>query len=333
MIKSIQFTGKGNDDYLMLRNYQRVLKDGVTKEDYKELKKKLGANRAINQCYEEKDVGLLNDRANLCLIGKEIKFERDRINLIFGPNACGKSTILKAIAGYALCGSNGNKDGFTNPFKYQPSDFPLFKEKTNDELSDLIYKDMGNDAKIEWDGNPVYYHNFSERIHTGSIDDYVGSIFGDIGDALSYELNKGKMSGGKQSIAIFAQLFNIVNSKYQIKDIADEYLNKHKHSNDTWQKALQLNIDYLNKFGLENNDHITLLLDEVDKSLDINNVNYMFKNLIPELHNVNNDQIIVISHSPLVLSEDVCSSEKYNLISLMPEYTEYVINLFKNIKY
>ena len=132
---------------------------------------------------------------------------------------------------------------------------------------------------------------------------------------------------------MFSQLFRIAALKYNLEDNIKETLEKAEHVNDVWADTYKRNVKYLQNFYKGNNDHITILLDEVDKSLDINNVEYMFTELIPKLHDINNDQIIVISHSPLVLSEDVCNSEKYNLISLMPEYTQKVKELFRNIKF
>ena len=51
---------------------------------------------------------------------KTITFDPDKINVIFGPNGCGKTTILKAIANVCLCGDKNSMDGYTNPYHLNP---------------------------------------------------------------------------------------------------------------------------------------------------------------------------------------------------------------------
>lgn len=338
MIESIKFTGEDKNDYLLKRRTKRVLRKNKTIEQFQEeIKYSQRTKTEVEDKYFKiVNDGLANGRANKCLIGREIKFEKDKINIIFGPNASGKTTILKTIASYCLCGSSSQFDGFTSIEKFRPTDYPWSFEKPRnydeDGILKLIVKQAGNHADIKWDGSPVFYQNFTNR-RMSTIDDYDGTIFGNVAEALSFDLGKQKTSDGKSSLLLFSKLYDLVEKRYSFDDITKEFEYKVKSVNDTWAECYRNNYEYLKKFQNNKNDHITILLDEIDKSLDINNISYIFKELIPELHNINHDQIIVISHSPLVCSEDICSPEKYNFISMDDKYTSNVKELFRNIKF
>lgn len=340
MITSIRFTGEDKNDYLLSRRTKNVLRKGKTQESYEKAlqNRKFGQRESdiFDEYYKVVDDGLANDRANKCLIGRDIHFERDRINIIFGPNASGKTTILKTIAAYCLCGTSHQFDGFTSIDKFQPIDYPYSFDKeskyTHDILNDMIIKRAGNHAIIDWDGSPVYFQNFANR-SMYSIDDYYDTILGDCMEAMLFSMNKSKSSDGKQTIYLFSKLYNLLKMKYSFDNITELFENKTTHVNDTWIKCYKNNYSYIEKFQNNNKDHITLLLDEIDKSLDINNIGWMFTELLPQLHDVNHDQIIVISHSPLVCSPDICSPEKYNFISMDEEYTNSVKKLFGKINF
>lgn len=341
MVESIKFTGEGKNDYLLKRNIQQELKRGKTIEQYLEEKSSIKSYRRRfeleDKYFKDVDKGLLNELANKCLVGREIKFDRNKINVIFGPNSSGKTTILKTIASYCLCGNSTHFDGFTSIEKINPMDYPYNigcdREYTQQMINDIIATKAGNHAILKWDGSPVYYQNFANRV-ISSFSDYEGSILGNLGNSLNFTLNKGKISDGNKSLYLFGQLIdNVVNKHYSFNDIINEYNRIVKTCNDTWEGCFKNTYEYLSKFQNNNNDHITILLDEIDKSLDLNNTALIFSELIPALHNINNDQIIVISHSPLVLSEDICPTSKYNIISMDDNYTETVKKLFRSIKF
>lgn len=345
MINSIEFFDKENG-YLNKKAFKYVLKDGYSEEDYIEAKKnpsrfrsKVGYGRSIkDHFYNEIENGYENDRARNCLLGRKFVFSGDKINLIFGPNASGKSTIINTIANYTLCGSNRYFDGFTNITKFEPLNYPLsFGTKENkytkENLIQQIELAAGNKAKVEWDGNPVYYHAFEKRQSIMSVDDIEDNIIGGMADQLSFMMNKKSLSDGKQSIYIFSCLFDIAKYNPSFEDIINLSSDKLNNYNDTWKKCFDNTLNYINEIYCGERTQNTILLDEIDKSLDINNIAWIFKELLPKLKETNNQQIIVISHSPLVLSETICSPDIYNLISMDEDYTNNVKNLLSSLKF
>lgn len=272
------------------------------------------------------------------LIGKKFEFVPDKINILFGENGSGKTTILKALGGYCL-----TTDGWTNPYMFEPLDiFPLFddlsKEDEQKALEDKIFKTMGNKADIEWDGIPVYYHNFEKRLlnSTGHFGDLGGSVFRSSMDELRFHLNKNNISNGEMSIDIFSKVVGNLKRAITLDDLYEGYDKKIAYLNDRWQNCYRIQKEYLySKLSSDITDSTnTILLDEIDKSNSITNVLVLFMKILPALRKKKKLQIIAVSHSPIVLSNLVYGDKKnYNVISMNEEYTEQTINLLKGIKF
>lgn len=344
MVKSIEFFDE-KEGYLNKRNTKLILKDGKTEEEYKKAKEdkhnfcwEHSVRSVEDYFYKEVETDYMNERARNCLMNRKFEFLSDKINLIFGPNASGKSTIIKTIASYALCGSGMYFDGFTNAQKLHPADYPfsfsdLGDKYSQEKLYELIIKQAGNKAKIDWDGNPVYYHAFDKRRDYGSLDAIEDNILGGMGEQLNYMVHKNILSDGKQSFYIFSLLYKIAKSNPSLTTTIESTERRANQVNDTWAACFNNSIKYLKSKWCGKDTQNTILLDEIDKSLDLNNVAYIFKELLPELRSINNQQIIVISHSPLVLSKDICSDEVYNLISMDDDYTNKVKNLLSTLNF
>ena len=261
------------------------------------------------------------------LLNRKFEFEEGKINIIFGPNASGKTTILKAIAGNAGC-----DDGY--PTMLSPLDIHDFgKDATKESFRDALNKKMKNSAEIEWDGVPIYYDNFTNRRTTGSIGDLCGSVLGDdIGTEIQYIMGKNKISLGQNSIFLINRLFDIAKSHLSYKDIFKEYINedgtrKELLVNDVWLDAYNIQLDYY--MGFENsceNLPGTFLFDEIDKSLDILNIYNLYVNVLPEFVKRTGVQVIIISHSPLVLMDKIRNGDMYNFISIDEKYTKHCVN-------
>lgn len=338
-VTNIIFTGKGANDYLLSKQYKQVFKPGKTQKEYdialkmsmSERRKKYGFHWK-DKFFSEKEDGLKNILAYNCLINKEIIFDTNKINIIFGPNASGKTTILKTIAAHALCGDSDNFDGFTNIMQ-TPSSFMLFNKEGID-IESFIYNKAKNSAIVSWDGNPVYYHNFENRVQTGSLSDYENSILGNVGNALLYSYNKSQMNSGKVALYIFHQLYNIAKMNPSVEEIISTMEQQCIKCNDLYIDTYKQQKDYvLSHYDNTIPQQNTILLDEIDRNLDIISIVKMYTKYIPELQSLNNQQIIMVSHSPLILSENICNPEKYNIISLNEDYTSEVKTILKNIKF
>ena len=274
-----------------------------------------------------------NPRLANYLLNRTFHFEPNKINIIFGPNASGKTTILKAIAGNA-----GTTDGY--PTLLPPLDCYDFGEKASlENFKKKLQKTMGNSAVIEWDGTPVYYDNFVNKRTTGSIGDLGGSVLGDdLGTEIHYIMSKNKISGGQHSMYLMNRLFDIAKHKVSFKDIFSQYVNddgsyKKMKCNDVWEAAYKSQLDYY--MGFENsmkNLPGTFLFDEIDKSLDIINIYHLYVNVLPRIIRETGVQIIIISHSPIVLSDKIRNNDMYNIISIDEEYTNECIDVITNLK-
>lgn len=271
------------------------------------------------------------------LIGRKILFEDNKINLIFGPNGSGKSTIIKAIAGNAGC-----KDGFTT--LAEPLDIGGFKLDHKASKRDFrAYLDglMKNTADIEWDGTPIYYDNFASK-KSVVIGDLGGSLLGDnLVDEVEYLWNKDKISKGQETIYLYTKLLGIAKNKTCFGEMFKDYLTEDgkvdinflkKQFNDTWANVFALQLNYY--MGMEKSNiksSCTFLLDEIDKSLDINNIYELYYNQLPYIVKELGLQIIIISHSPMVLSDKIRNNEAYNFISIDEEYTNECLNKIKKL--
>ena len=344
-VHSITFTNTNKNGYLFEKAYKSVLRKGKTQEMYeaalkdRERHKKYGSD-IYNYFFYERTDGLKNKLANKCLVNKTIEFSTNKINVIFGPNGSGKTTILKAIAGNALCCHDGNLDGFTNVTAYEPISFRGkkyndFNYTLDDLYNQAIFNKVKNSVILNWDGNPVYYHNFDNIRKTGSFDDFAGTILGSIENNLIYHMNAGKMNSGLKALYIFDKLFNIAKSNITTESIIDEAENIIiPKCNDIWKSVYQIQIDYLkSKYNNTTTHQNTILLDEIENHLDVLTVAEIFTYYLPELKNINNQQIIIISHSPLVLSETICNPDTYNIISLDKKYTSNIKKLMKTITF
>ena len=242
------------------------------------------------------------------------------------------------MGGYCL-----TTDGWTNPYLFEPLDFmPILEDLTEEEykkcLEDKICETMRNSADIEWDGVPVYYHNFEKRLlnATGHFGDLVGSAFQTSMDELTFHMDKNRISNGEMSMGILGKVVTNLKKTITLDDLYVDYEKNITYKNDKWQLCYRLQKDYLYSKLSSNiaNSMNTILLDEIDKSNSITNVLFLFKKVLPVLRKKKNLQIIAVSHSPIVLSNLVYGDKKnYNVISMNEEYTEKTINLLKGIKF
>ena len=271
MIKSLTFTGefgyitdKIEEPTCPVRGYYGERFPSWKKLTDKEQKKFKEWKKEHKEWEKHKD-DYRNPHLVKNLLNRKFEFEEGKINIIFGPNASGKTTILRAIAGNAGC-----DDGY--PTLMPPLDIRDFGEKVSyQSFRNILNKKMRNSADIEWDGVPVYYDNFVNRKSYGAIGDLCGSVLGDdIMSEIQWIMGKDKSSMGQQSIYLINKLFNIAKSHLSFKDIFSQYVNedgtrKKMRVNDVWRDAYNVQLDYY--MGFENsckNLPGTFLFDELE---------------------------------------------------------------------
>ena len=352
MIKSITFHEGG---YITSRSERTVfLESGQKKIDqYKKEKSPshwecMSDNGFIRNCrliededYKVEDIGYTNPQLVQNLLDRKMVFEGGKINVIFGPNASGKTTILKALAAYCCCGTSDNLDGWTNRFFITPHNasnaYDIFDRKSqNDDevVEDSIRQIMVNRADVEWDGVPVYSDNFFNRKTVGSLGELSGSIFGDSGfEELHYHMEKGKMSKGQNSIFILNKITAMMQNEVSLDDILGD---RKLDANDRWVSMFNANIRRLERiYGESEHQNLknTFMFDEMDKSMDIMNVAFLYGDLLPALVKRFGVQIIIVSHSPLILTRNIYENPLYNIISMDDEYTSECLEKLKNFSF
>jgi energy-coupling factor transporter ATP-binding protein EcfA2 len=334
MIKSVKFTGENG--YIVDKipepgcdvrgmEYRKDFSD-EEKEAIKQYRKEMRYWRKHKDEY---------DKPHLVknLLGREFKFT-EGINLIFGPNACGKTTILKAIAGKA-----GTTDGFARLFEPIELKHGFMEEITTEVVLRKINNLMKNSAEIDWDGAPVFFHNFENRKNFGQCGDLLGSVLGDsIVSEVEYVMNKDQISKGQNSFYLLKKLAGIAKKHTCYQDLFSSYINadgtytnKVLNNNDTWQNAFKVQLDYYLSFEKSKTPcPITMLFDEVDKSMDILNVFLLYTEVLPMLVEKTGVQIILVSHNPLVLLDKI--RESVNFISIDEQYTDECLKLVNQFK-
>lgn len=244
------------------------------------------------------------------IVEKTFEFSEDRVNIIFGPNKSGKTTLLRAIAGYCGC-----EDGFTKPIKYISEDekdpVEIIK-KRNQKLSK-------NTVVLEWDGAPVYYENFRDTLANrfyGSIGDLEGSLFSGI-DEIGFIMNRQRLSEGQLSMLYLNKL-------------VEKFINGKRPSyEEILGKADKRVLEYYTSLPGAKEGTPTILLDEGERSFDIKAQWDYIYGILPGIMKKCKVQVIAISHNPLVLSDSVFEDPLYNIIMLDPGYTKLMRDLIK----
>ena len=263
------------------------------------------------------------------LIGKKFQFDDKKINIIFGSNGCGKSTILKAIAGKALIDDEYSKF-------FQPLDFPGWFDDGRFAVDKKISELSMNTAKVEWTGNPVYCNNFSNTLRNGGmmIGSIQGSILGDLSDEIFYRMNMEKRaSDGQKAAFVFNRIVKIASGRKSLKEVLKPYEKKFLEGNVTWERCGRNQLEYFQQFeDFDKECPTTIVLDEVDKSLDIITVSMLYREILPMIVEKTGCQIITVSHNPLILSDKIAGNkDMYNLISLDEDYTERARNTIQEL--
>lgn len=349
MIKSIKFTGKGKNDYISEHIFKDVVREGVDPEEAERVAERYHRRGPeYDKYFDTIDDGYRNPHLVKRLLNRTFKFSPDKINVIFGPNACGKTTIIRAIAAYAHCGTSSDNDGWTSLTKYTPmsiqgvSTFDIKEEEYASayykNIKNSIVRDARNEAVVDWDGVPVYYENMSER-RCREFGDMVGGLIESEQEEFIYLFGKQTMSLGQNSIWMLNKLKKIVAQPPTVESLIAANEKQQKGVNCVWQAAAEANLKYyrdkyLKKLPDDANKRLTtVLMDEIDKSMDITNVIALYSEVLPRIAETAKCQMIIVSHSPIILTDNVYNSPHYNVISIDEEYTERCRKLLSNFSF
>lgn len=341
MIKSVYFPPNGTgylyefvEEPVKPERYDRE-HINVSEEEFQEAIKKW-AKEHRNWCKVKNNFKL---HCAKFLVNRKFNFEPDKINIIFGANGSGKSTIIKAIAGAASCGDGYTRFNDPTAFRYsfnwdKMSDSERYSKE---EFLKVLEGRQKNTAQVEWDGSPVYYHNFGETVERA------GSFFGGLTNSgiinsakeeAMFILGGKEISAGQKAAWIFNKLIKVIGVEVSLKDIVAPFMDKLKNANSTWTSAYRVQYDYYSKLpNFSKVSKKTVLLDEVDINLDIETVHRLYIEVLPRLVKKYGAQIIAVSHSPIILSKDIMENPMYNVISIDEEYTNDVKSILKKLTF
>ena len=349
MIKSIEFKEGG---YITPRKEKMVLTEsGETKiKEYKKTHKKFDydgltdigwvrrARLYENEDYNYVDQGYKNPQLVDNLLGKKFVFEPHKINVIFGENAAGKSTIINTLAAYCQCGDADNLDGWTNVNFVNPlsSHSFLSSSEENDEkyvqqvVEDDINRLMKNNAVVEWDGIPVYNDSFSNRKMLGQLGELTGSVLDSVLDEALWLSSRRSL--GEKSIAILCKMIPKLEKPFTLEECLSCVKKDYNNIWKVYQKALVQRLKRLNS-GFSGEPVNTFMFDEIDKSMSISNVVTLYTKILPSLVEKTGCQIIIVSHSPVIITEQVYDSRFYNIINVTEGYAEECKSILSGFKF
>lgn len=222
------------------------------------------------------------------------------INVLFGPNGCGKSTILKTLKAY--CGiTGGGWTFFSDPMQLASNSFPFgYIGLTPSRCS----------AIVDWDGTPTFFNDGDIKVNDTFF--YMNERHSDDGitsQAEQLDLLAEKPSSGQYRIKMVNKVFNNIRNIPGISenDIPANY----KHADCL--KELQY-WNSLSRIGPQ-----TILLDEPERALSLALQKKLFEEILPQFSDM---QIILATHSLFSLKmKDV------NYIEFEPGYIEECRNI------
>lgn len=225
-------------------------------------------------------------------VGKK-KFEfKKGINLLYGPNGCGKSTIIKTIKGYCAI----KVGGWTHPSV--PSEIGIGRLNGSDyPHAYSTYTPANCKALVVWDGLPSFFNDGDVKIHEL---EYFFK-FKTAGDGITDENDIEKIltekpSAGQYRLLKINKVLNLLKAgapDYNIEDFKG-YENK----DDNYYANREFKFwNYINRLYTANHDDScnTVLLDEPERSLSHAKQKEFFLEILPR--ELKDYQVIIATHS------------------------------------
>ena len=265
------------------------------------------------------------------LIGKKIEFRSDKVNVLFGRNASGKTTIINSLS--AIANVSDGWSSFIEPFALSKVKRLGDMKYTVSDIKRYFAKMQKNTCKVDWDGAPIYRHNVGSG--AGSLGSLVGGAIASFGDEIWWRANKQSMSSMQGEMFLLNEVFSYMQTKVKFTNVFAKIAHEREHGNwnSTWKGVFDSQMKYYLQLEKFDDDSLcnTYLFDEFDKHLDITNVVALYTEALPVAVEKTHPQVITVSHSPIVLSRAVEDTGMYNIISLDDEYTDRCKEMLKKI--
>jgi len=241
-----------------------------------------------------------------CVQDRVFKFTPG-INILFGPNGCGKSTIIKTLKAY--CGIQ--KGGWT-----QIND-PTAIGTTSTSLGfPMAYAKFAPGecyASVGWTGNPTFFNDGDIKVSETFFFENVGqSEDGITTEREQMEALMKKPSSGQYRIDRLNKVLNLITTPPVVENIPDRISRAGNQSFAEREKQ------YLHSLG--QTGPLTILLDEPERSLSLPKQKQLLCEAIPK--QMGNLQVIIATHSVFALE-----IPGVNIIDMEPGY----VNVCKEI--
>lgn len=220
---------------------------------------------------------------------KRVEF-KPGMNILFGPNGCGKSTIVKTIGANAM-----TVRGWSN-MNYGPMKVAGFSGDKMD-IRKHIEKTLGFPSAMDFDG-PVYYHNDYDLERYACYTLYGTGVGTGVACAEAYlaeRMDNRMRSSGEAEMAIQGNtLVNILDGRWKFN--RDAVIKAGEEKREDWGQLLEAQREYADRTWLRGGAP-TLLMDEPELHLSFETMDGLFTRFIPKFLE-QGYQVIIATHYP-----------------------------------
>lgn len=244
--------------------------------------------------------------------GTTIEF-KPGINIIVGANGCGKSTLIKTIATYLLCGNGCMKTptGY-NSVGDAVNDRHLWDPTEGEKLLD------GVDVAHDYNGVAFILRNSYEMENGDALRDM---------DSFVSAYKRRVSSMGENTMFSIQTLFDVMFADKGVEYLAFPVANLKKimdNAGDVWKERLRQLLQYYKRNQVTDltpeDFQYTVLMDEPDRNLDIYNLDQVADILSQDKEMT---QLIATVHNPLLIAR-LSQKPNVNIIEMTEGYVNAV---------
>ena len=244
--------------------------------------------------------------------GTTIEF-KPGINIIVGANGCGKSTLIKTIATYLLCGNGCMKTptGY-NSVRDAANDRHLWDPTETEKLLD------GVDVAHDYNGVAFILRNSYEMEEGEALRDM---------DSFKSAYTRRVSSMGENTMFSIQTLFDVMFADKGVEYLAFPIANLKKimdNAGDVWKERLKKRLLYYKWHQVTDltpeDFQYTVLMDEPDRNLDIYNLDQVADILSQDKEMT---QLIATVHNPLLIAR-LSQKPNVNIIEMTEGYVNAV---------
>ena len=244
--------------------------------------------------------------------GTTIEF-KPGINIIVGANGCGKSTLIKTIATYLLCGNGCMKT-------------PTGYNSVGDAVNDRHLWDPTEGEKLHDGVDVAHDYNGVAFILRNSYEMENGDALRDM-DSFVSAYKRRVSSMGENTMFSIQTLFDVMFADKGVEYLAFPVANLKKimdNAGDVWKERLRQLLQYYKRNQVTDltpeDFQYTVLMDEPDRNLDIYNLDQVADILSQDKEMT---QLIATVHNPLLIAR-LSQKPNVNIIEMTEGYVNAV---------